>query len=158
MESTNSIEAILEKINNSIQELISKRESEKPDQIRHESSNNIVMYFDRIHDKLFNLNSALLAAYIVLGTFPVDSPIISFYWISAPTIIMAYLIYLEYKQLKRCRHEANIENWKDNGMMEHINNIKVINYLSILALILTFLCFAFIIFKVINSYSILLSN
>lgn len=76
---------ILEEIKNSLQKINRRQDTnnvfsesnklfDKVDQRVEHSINQIQESFDRIHEKVFNFNNIMIAAYMVLGTFPSDSP------------------------------------------------------------------------------------
>ena len=52
--------------------------------------------FDRIHDKLFNFNNMLIAAFLGLSKFPTEQPILSLWMSILPIANLIYLMFLEY--------------------------------------------------------------
>jgi hypothetical protein len=67
--------------------------------------NNILHYFDRIHDKLFTINNILIAGYFASSKI---FPAISMRYILIPFINLVFLVYLEYRMMELSRSEANI--------------------------------------------------
>ena len=62
------------------------------------SINQIQNSFDRIHDKVFNFNNILIGAFMVLGTFPSEIPIIKLWTVFFPISNLMFLIWLESKR------------------------------------------------------------
>lgn len=64
-------------------------------------------YFDRIHDKLFNLNNILIASYFALIAFRKDTP----NWILfVPIVNTLILLNIDYRMMVRARIQATIGN------------------------------------------------
>ena len=59
---------------------------EKSDRRIENALNQIQESFDRIHDKVFNFNNILIGVYLVLGTFPNDSPKLNIWTVVFPII------------------------------------------------------------------------
>ena len=98
---------ILEEINKTLKEINARQETselfsdsdellKKVDTRVDHSTNQIQASFDRIHDKVFNFNNILIATYMVLGTFPNESPILKLWTVIFPVFNLIFLIFLFY--------------------------------------------------------------
>ena len=114
------------------------------------SLNNIQNSFDRIHDKLFNFNSVMIAAFFVLGTFPNDSPVIKLWTSIFPTINLIYLIFIEYRQMEIHRFASNEMKWNENDRDQYGRKITTQSLLSFLSIIITVGIFAYLTLKVLT--------
>ena len=70
-----------------------------------EGVQNILKYFDRIHDKLFTFNNILIAGYFALSQF-FDS--FSVYGIIIPILNLGLLLIIEYRMMEKSRFESQI--------------------------------------------------
>lgn len=66
---------------------------------------NILKYFDRIHDKLFTLNTILIGAYYYFSKVDIQMSIL---YIIIPLLNLFYFIYIEYFNMETSRIEADI--------------------------------------------------
>lgn len=73
--------------------------------IEKEGTADIVKYFDRIHDKLFDLNNILIAGYFALATL---SKSVSKGIVFVPVINLLFLIYVDYRMLEKSRLQSQI--------------------------------------------------
>jgi len=89
--------------------LKSDNESDKIEEnlrrIELEGIQNVLKYFDRIHDKLFTFNNILIAGYFALSQF-YDT--ISIYGILIPIANLGILLVIEYRMMERSRFESNV--------------------------------------------------
>ena len=76
-----------------------------------EAATKIQSSFDRIHDKLFSVNSILIAAFVGFGKFPSENPIFNIWVALLPLLSIFYLIYLEQRQMEVYRHASQRMNW-----------------------------------------------
>lgn len=94
--------------------------------------------FDRIHDKLFTINSILIALFVGFAKFPQENPLISLWLIILPIGNVFYLVFLEISQMSIFRHVSQRMNWNSStdvdkyGKMIQRQNLK-----SLLAWIIT---------------------
>jgi len=109
-----------------------------------ESLYSIQNSFDRIHDKLFNLNSVMIAAYFVLGTFPNESPVIRLWTSVFPIANLFYLIFIEYRQMEIHRFASNEMNWNDKDRERFGKMITTQSLLSLLSIIITIAIFTYL--------------
>ena len=109
---------------------------------------NILHYFDRIHDKVFNFNNIMIAAYLVLGTFPSNSPILPLWTVTFPIINLIYLIILDIKQMEIHRFASREMDWTPEQRDEFGKRISKQTWLSLLAMGLSIICLGYIIYNV----------
>ena len=113
--------------------LIKKAEKDGDD-----ASQKIQSTFDRIHDKLFNINGILVASFFGLGKFPTDAPIISLWLVILPIFVLGYLIFLEQQQMEIFRHASQQMNWNlDTDVAKYGKMINNQNLKSLFAIIVT---------------------
>lgn len=94
--------------------------------------------FDRIHDKLFSVNSILIAAFVGFGKFPSAEPIFNI-WISLlPLLNIFYLIFLEQRQMEIYRHASQRMNWDfSSDVKKYGQMISTQNLRSLIAILTT---------------------
>lgn len=115
------------------------------------ATNHIQSSFDRIHDKVFNFNNIMIAAYIALGTFPVDSPIIKLWTIIFPILNLIFLILIEIRQMEIHRFAAHEMEWTSNERDEYGKRIKKQTLLSLGSMIISLFCLIYILFNLLAS-------
>lgn len=86
---------------------------------------NIIKYFDRIHDKLFSFNNIMIGGYFCLVTFKSS---ISFTFLIIPLINMLILVFIDYSMMERSRVESKIMSIP---LKEHENYKKSIDKTNI---------------------------
>lgn len=100
---------------------------------REEKANDeVVKYFDRIHDKLFSYHLFFLAGYISLIAIPTIR--ISVWWLIIPVFCVARLICIDWSMMNINRKLANITNLNPNQIRElskkqnsiNLNSLEVI--------------------------------
>jgi len=94
---------------------------------------NILKYFDRIHDKLFTVNTVFIAGFIAIIMFS-DVPR-SFMLL--PVFNMIYLIWIEYRMVTKSRFEASITHKSKSEIEKWGKSIHKTNLLSFLSIIST---------------------
>lgn len=87
--------------------------------------------FDRIHDKVFNFNNIMIAAYLALGTFPVDSPIIKLWTIVFPISNLIFLIIIEIRQMEIHRFASREMEWTSKERDDYGKRINKQTLLSL---------------------------
>ena len=55
--------------------------------------------FCRIHDRVFHFNSVLIGVFLVLGTFPSDSPILKTWMVFLPVFILIFLVAVDLQRI-----------------------------------------------------------
>lgn len=107
--------------------------------------------FDRIHDKLFNFNNMLIAAFLGLSKFPSQNPMLSL-WISLlPIANLIFLMLLEYWQMEIYRHQAKQMNWKIHEDFEKYEKMVSSQTLrSFFSVITTFGLFILLVIKILT--------
>ena len=150
---------LLEEIKNSIQEINRRKDTKasfseseklflKIDRRVEYSINQIQESFDRIHDKVFNFNNIMIAAYLVLVTFPSNSPILPLWTVTFPIINLIYLIILDIKQMEIHRFASREMDWTPEQRDEFGKRISKQTWLSLLAMGLSIICLGYIIYNV----------
>jgi hypothetical protein len=99
-----------------------------------EGVQNILKYFDRIHDKLFTFNNILIGGYFALSQI-YDS--FSIYGIIIPLINLAILLFIEYRMMEKSRFEADVRNKTSEEIKKHGLSINKTNLYSLFAILTT---------------------
>lgn len=81
---------------------------ERFDKIEEKAKDEVVKYFDRIHDKLFAYQLFFLAGYISLVAIPSIS--ISAWWLLIPIICVVRLICIDLKMMRQNQKLADINS------------------------------------------------
>jgi hypothetical protein len=116
--------------------------------LQSESIKQIQVSFNRIHDKLFSFNSVFLAAYLVLSTYPKESPVIPLWTAVFPAVNLLILIFLEYRQRGIHRFASKITFWVVGEDEKYGRMIQNQSLLSLLSIVTTIAVFVFIVIKV----------
>ncbi|MGJ8683481.1 MAG: hypothetical protein ACSHWW_02585 [Nonlabens sp.] len=151
---------ILEEINQSLKEINIRQKIdeefletnkiiEKVDRRVEHSTNQIQNSFDRIHDKVFNFNNILIGAFMVLGTFPSELPIINLWTVCFPIANLIFLICLEIRQMGIHRFTAHEKEWTVIERENYGKKVNSQNLLSLLSFGLSFGCLIYLIIKII---------
>lgn len=106
---------------------------------------NILKYFDRIHDKLFTFNNILIGGYFALSQI-YDS--FSIYGIIIPLINLAILLFIEYRMMEKSRFEADVRKKTKEEIKKHGISINKTNLYSLLAIITTMIVVGVFIYSV----------
>lgn len=120
---------------------------EKSDKRVENALNQIQNSFDRIHDKVFNFNNILIGVYLVLGTFPSDSPKLNIWTVIFPIINLVYLVYIDIRQMESHRFASREQEWTSIEREEFGRRIGKQTLLSILALVLSMACLIYLIIR-----------
>ncbi len=150
---------LLEKINNTLTEINIRQQTaeifketdklfEKSDRRVETATNQIQNTFDRIHDKIFNFNNILIGAFLVLGTFPSENPIVNLWSIIFPIFNMAFMIYIDIRQMEIHRYATGEQDWSDAERNEYGRKIDIQTRYSILSLLLSIACLTYLIIKI----------
>ena len=110
-----------------------------------EGVQNILKYFDRIHDKLFTFNNILIGGYFVLSQI-YDS--FSIYGIIIPLINLAILLFIEYRMMEKSRFEADIRKKTPEEIKSHGISINKTNLYSLFAFVTTAIVLGIFIYNV----------
>ena len=110
-----------------------------------EGVQNILRYFDRIHDKLFTFNNILIGGYFALSQI-YDS--FSVYEILFPLVNLAILLFIEYRMMEKSRFEANVRKKTKAEIDKHGMSINSTNLYSLLAIITTTIVVGIFVYKV----------
>jgi hypothetical protein len=149
---------ILIQISETLQKINSRQEADelvsesyklfdKSDRRVEYSRNQIQNTFDRIHDKVFNFNNILIGVYLVLGTFPSESPKLNIWTVIFPLINLGYLVYIEIRQMEIHRFAAKEQEWTSDEREEYGKRIDRQTMLSLFALVLSIVCLCYLILR-----------
>ena len=114
------------------------------------STNQIQNSFDRIHDKVFNFNNIILGAFLVLSTYPSNSPIINMWLIIFPIAILIFLVWLEIRQMGIHRLAAKENEWTSKELKEYGDRINKQTLLSLLSFVLSISSLLYLIYKIVQ--------
>lgn len=120
--------------------LIGKAES----RVEH-ATNQIQNTFDRIHDKVFNFNNILIAAFIALGTFPSDSPKLELWTVIFPIINLIYMVLIDIRQMEIHRFAAREMEWTSIEREQYGKKISTQTFLSLGSFLLSIGCLIYLI-------------
>ena len=76
----------------------------------------LVKYFDRIHDKIFQLNTIIIGGYFALIAI---QPKTSVWFITIPILNFFILLYVDYRMMEKSRLESNIKNLGPDKLKRH---------------------------------------
>jgi hypothetical protein len=93
-----------------------------------------IKYFDRIHDKLFSVNSILIGGYLALIAFKQNVPRTI---LIIPMLNFFLLIIVDYMLMEKSRSEASYGKFTSDSVKKYGKHINKINYLSLLSILLT---------------------
>jgi len=125
----------------------SELNSNKRDRRVEHATHQIQNSFDRIHDKIFQFNNILIAAYLVLGTFPSDQPMLKLGWILIPTINLVFLMFLEHRQMEIHRYASTEPDWTNEDGEKYGRMIQFQTLLSFLSFLISIFGLAYLLFK-----------
>jgi hypothetical protein len=108
-----------------------------------EGIKNVLKHFDRIHDKLFSINTMFIAGFFALIKF---SDNISTSTILIPTLNMIYLIWIEYRMMKKSRFESIIKSKTQKEIDKWGRSISWNNLWSLLSIVLTLIVAGYFIY------------
>lgn len=149
----NDINATLKEINSrqKINEEFSETDKllEKVDCRVEYSTQQIQNSFNRIHDKVFNFNNILIATYLVLGTFPSDSPMMQLWTVVFPILNLIFMIILEVRQMEIHRFASREEEWTDLDRNKFGKKLDSQTFLSLLSFALSLGCLLYLILSVV---------
>lgn len=139
---------LLNEINETLKEINNRQDTtemfaengrllEKVDQRVEYSIQQIQNTFDRIHDRVFNFNNILIGAFLVLGTFPSETPIMKLWTVIFPIANLIFMVLLEIRQMKIHRFAANEGKWKNGDYDKHGKMIDQQTNLSLLSFALS---------------------
>lgn len=107
---------------------------EKSDRRVENALSQIQNAFDRVHDKIFNFNNILIGVYLVLGTFPNNSPILNIWTVIFPITNLVFLVYIDIRQMEIHRFASREQEWTSKEREEYDRRVKKQTLLSLLAL------------------------
>ncbi len=151
---------ILKQIHNSLSNLESiqdvKSMTEEPSRIFEKvekreiyAESQIQATFDKIHEKVFNFNSILIAIYLVFGTFPSEEPLINIWSVLIPIVNLILIILMDFRQMETYRLASSEMDWTDNDRKNYVKRIKNQTLFSLLPLGLSIICLLYLIIQLI---------
>jgi len=96
-------------------------------------------YFDRMHDKIFNLNNMMIAAYFALIAFKQD---VANWILFVPLFNLLALLKVDYLMLQRARIQANITSVGEKDLNRYGTITKNANLYSLLCILSTLIVLA----------------
>lgn len=148
------IKEILSEINSRQESLEITSESKellkKIDNRVENSLNQIQFSFDKIHDRLFNFNSVMIATFLVLGTFPTEAPFIKLWTSAFPIANLLFLIFIEWRQMEIHRFASKEFDWTETDRVKYGKLISTQSLISLLSIITTIAILIYISIKVFN--------
>ncbi|WP_282014417.1 hypothetical protein [Marinifilum flexuosum] len=112
-----------------------------------EGTQNILRYFDRIHDKLFTFNNILIAGYFALSQI-FES--FSIYGIIVPLINLALLIIIEYRMMEKSRFDSQVTKKTKSDINENGLRINRTTRYSLYSIISTTIVVGIFIYNLFN--------
>lgn len=151
---------LLESINKSLTEINARLDTketfaetdklfDKVDNRVENATSQIQNTFNRIHDKVFNFNNILIAAYIALGTFPSDSPKLRLWTVVFPIFNLIYMIVLDIRQMEIHRFAAKEMEWTSIEREQYGQKINKQTLLSLASFVLSIGCLVYMISELI---------
>lgn len=136
--------------NDTIEELIKESDEimQRMDKVEEKAKDEIVKYFDRIHDKLFAYQLFFLAGYISLVAIP--SIDVSPWLLIIPIFCVARLIHLDWRMMENNRILSDIKN-QSKRQLDKLNEKQMWTNMQslevILESLLTTVIFIFVLLK-----------
>jgi hypothetical protein len=118
----------------------------KHDKIVDEGQKNIIKYFDRIHDKLFNFNNIIIAGFFALSKIENS---VSLSTILVPIANLMFLVYIEYRMMEMGRFDAKSGDKTFDEIKGNEKSIAKTNLFSLLTILTTFITTCFFLYTLI---------
>ena len=141
---------MIDMTNDTIEEFIKESDEnmQRMDKVEEKAKDEIVKYFDRIHDKLFAYQLFFLAGYISLVAIP--SIDVSPWLLIIPIFCVARLIYLDWRMMENNRILSDIKN-QSKRQLDKLNEKQMWTNMQSLEVILeslvTTVIFIFVLLK-----------
>ena len=121
--------------NDTIEELIKESDEfmKRMDKVEEKAKDEIVKYFDRIHDKLFAYQLFFLAGYISLVAIP--SIDVSPWLLIIPIFCVARLIHLDWRMMEHNRFLSDVKN-QSKRQLDQLNEKQMWTNMQSLEVIL----------------------
>ena len=121
--------------NDTIEELIKESDEfmKRMDKVEEKAKDEIVKYFDRIHDKLFAYQLFFLAGYISLVAIP--SIDVSPWLLIIPIFCVARLIHLDWRMMEHNRFLSDVKN-QSKRQLDQLNEKQIWTNMQSLEVIL----------------------
>jgi hypothetical protein len=102
-----------------------------------------VRYFDRIHDKLFQLNTIILGAYFALIAINRN---LSVWLLLIPILTIFLLLFVDYKMMEKSRLQSRFKSFKNVEVEKYGRLIKAATRYSLLSIVVTVLVTLFFVY------------
>lgn len=141
---------MIDMTNDTIEELIKESDGnmQRMDVIEEKAKDEVVKYFDRIHDKLFAYQLFFLAGYISLVAIP--SINVSPWLLIIPVFCVARLIHLDWRMMEHNRILSDVKS-KNKQQLDKLNEKQMWTNIQSLEVILesvvTTIIFIFVLLK-----------
>lgn len=94
----------------------------------------ILKYFDRIHDNLFNYNNLLIGGFFALAQLQKDIPT---WTILIPIMNLWILVIIEYRMMEKSRFDASVTQQPFNTFNKYGKKIQNTNLISLFSIATT---------------------
>lgn len=111
------------------------------------ATNQIQNTFDRIHDKVFNFNNGLIAAYLLLGSYPNEHPTLPIWTTVFPVFTLLLMIYVDIRQMGIHRFASNEQEWTHVERQRYGEKIEAQTNLSLFTILLSLGCLVYLVVK-----------
>lgn len=108
----------------------------------------LVKYFDRINDKLFQLNNMIIAGYFALI---VIQPKTSSWLILIPIVNFLFLLFVDYQMMQKSRLESNYKSLSPAERDKYEKLISSSNQYSLLTIITTMIVMVVFTYLLVNN-------
>lgn len=107
----------------------------------------VLKYFDRIHDKLFNFNNILIAGYFTISKiFNYASPIL----ILIPISNLAVLVFIEYRMMEKSRFDSEVTKKTILDIQGNRRRISKTNLYSLYSIISTSIVLLIFLYQILS--------
>ncbi|KQX00658.1 hypothetical protein [Flavobacterium sp. Root420] len=118
----------------------------KHDKIVDEGQKNIIKYFDRIHDKLFNFNNIIIAGSFALSKIENSVPL---WTILVPIFNLIIIVYIEFRMMELGRFDVKSGEKTLIEIKDNRRSINKTNLFSLLTITTTFVTTCFFLYNLI---------
>jgi hypothetical protein len=94
----------------------------------------LVKYFDRIHDKLFQLNTVIVGAYFALIAIQKNT---SVWFMLIPVLNVFLLLYVDYRMMEKSRLQSEIKSLGPKDITRYKRLIQNTNLYSLASILTT---------------------
>lgn len=128
--------------NETCQELDIMTEAERT-KIEEDGLTDTIRYFDRIHDKLFQLNTVILGAYFAL--IAINSNM-SVWLLLVPVLTIFLLLFVDYKMMEKSRLQSRFKSFTSSDTDKFGKLVANATRYSLLSIVVTILVTLFFVY------------